>query len=229
MYYVKLVINESDGGNSCFELIPEKAKLPEAGTRLEVIQCTCLANNGGCSMIRITDPKNVLSEEVTDRLSYSSAHGECTIDRISSHQLIAMVMNNNCRISRILSESGCLITSAVMEDDENICWTVISPNAKHVMNLIEKLEEIGVSVRRKSTMNANLTSLLSVKQEEAVKVAIENGYYEVPRKINMDGLCEIMGCSKSTLDVTLRNAERKIMNQYFLQNRNSIVGLNKYW
>lgn len=229
MYYVKLIINESEGGNSCFELIPEKAKRPGSGARLEVMQCTCMANNGGCSMIRITDPNNVLSDEITDRLSYSDARGECTIDRISSHQLIAMVMNNNCYISRILSESGCLITSAVMEDDENICWTVISPNAKHVMDLIEKLGEIGVTVRRKSTMNANLTALLSLKQEEAVNFAIENGYYDVPRKINIDGLCKIMGCSKSTLDVTLRNAERKIMNQYVLQSRNSIVGRNKYW
>ncbi|MDR3075580.1 MAG: helix-turn-helix domain-containing protein [Candidatus Methanoplasma sp.] len=229
MYYIKLVINESDGGNSCFELIPKQVRRPDAGTRLEVVQCTCLANDGGCSMIRITDPKGILSDDVTDRLSYSDSRGECTIDRISSHQLIAMVMNNNCQISRILSESGCLITSAVMEDDENICWTVMSPDAEHIRNLVDRLEETGVRVRRKSTMNANLTTLLSDKQEEAVRVAIENGYYDVPRRINLEGLCRIMGCSKSTLDVTLRNAERKIMNQHILQSRNSIVGRNKYW
>jgi len=227
MYYVKLIVNESDGGNSCFELIPEKAKQLDAEIRLEVIQCTCLANDGGCSMIRITDPKKILSEDITDRISYSDARGECTIDRISSHQLIAMVMNNNCQVSRILSESGCLIVSAIMEDDENICWTIMSPNTEHIRNLIENLEKIGVSVRRKSTADANLITFLSDRQEEATRVAVENGYYEVPRKINMDGLCKIMGCSKSTLDVTLRQAERKIMNQYTLQNRSSIVSRNK--
>ncbi|MDR1404534.1 MAG: helix-turn-helix domain-containing protein [Candidatus Methanoplasma sp.] len=229
MYYVKLVVNESSGGNSCFELMPEQIRRPDTGTRLEVIQCTCLANDGGCSMIRITDPDGILSDDITDRLSYFDARGECTIDRISSHQLIAIVMNNNCQISRILSESGCLVTSAVMEDGDDICWTIVSPNAERVRNLIERLGEIGVSVRRKSTINANLATLLSDRQEEAVRVAIENGYYEVPRKINIDGLCRIMGCSKSTLDVTLRNAERKIMNQHVLQGRNSIVGRNKYW
>jgi predicted DNA binding protein len=228
MYYVKLIVNESDGGNSCFELIPRYARQKEAGTRLEVIQCTCLANDGGCSMIRITDPDNAMAE-ITDRMSYSGIQGECMIDRISRHQLIAMVMNNNCRISRILSESGCLITSATMEDEDNICWTVVSPDAEHVRNLVNTLESIGVPVRRKSTMNASPTTLLSDKQEEAVRIAIEHGYYEVPRKINMDGLCKIMGCSKSTLDVTLRNAEKKIMNQHMLQNRSGIVSRNKYW
>ena len=229
MYYVKLVVNKYEGGNSCFELIPEHIMQTDAEIRVEVIQCTCLANDGGCAMIRMTDSKNILSKIITNRLSYSDDRGECTIDRISSHQFIAIVMNNNCQVSRILSESGCLITSAVVENDENVCWTIVSSNAEHVRNLIERLEEIGVMVRRKSTLNTTPTTLLSDKQEETVRVAIEHGYYDVPRRIKMDELSKIMGCSKSTLDVTLRNAERKIMNQYVIQGRNSIVNRNKYW
>jgi predicted DNA binding protein len=227
MYYVKLVVNESEGGNSCFELLPRSVR--DAGTdiRVEVMQCTCLAKDGGCSMIRITDPKSLLSNEVIDRTSYSNDKGECTIDRVSSHQLVAMVMNNNCIISRVLSESGCLITSAVMEDNEHICWTVVGPSTTYIKNLIDALAGVGVNVKRKSTLKADFSILLSNRQEEAVRVALEQGFYEIPRKINLEDLSKVLGCSKSTLDITLRNAEKKIMNHYMLQNRNSIIGKSK--
>lgn len=227
MYFIKIVINESEGGNSCFELLPEQIRKEGSGARVEVIQCTCLADDGGCAMIRITDPKEVLSGEISESAKYSDGRGECTIDRISPHQLVAMVMNNNCKVSRILSESGCLITSAVMEDDGNICWTIASPSAEYTRNLIDRLAEINIIVKRKSTLSANISTLLSDRQEETIRAAMENGYYDVPRKMNMEQLCKLMGCSKSTLDVTLRNAERKIMHQYLLQSRNNIVSRNK--
>ncbi|MDR3206022.1 MAG: helix-turn-helix domain-containing protein [Candidatus Methanoplasma sp.] len=227
MYFIKLVINESEGGNSCFDLLPKQICGADSGARVEVLQCTCLANDGGCAMIRITDPNGVLSGEVAESASYSNDRGECTIDRISPHQLVAMVMNNNCQVSRILSESGCLITSAVMEDDGNICWTMASPGADYTQNLLRRLAEIGITVKRKSTLNADVQTMLSDKQEEALRTAFANGYYDIPKKMNMTELSEIIGCSKSTLDVTLRNAERKIIHQYFLQSRNSIVGRNK--
>ncbi|MDR3282279.1 MAG: helix-turn-helix domain-containing protein [Candidatus Methanoplasma sp.] len=227
MHFIKLVINESEGGDSCFNLLPKQICKDGSGARVEVLQCTCLANDGGCAMIRITDPKGVLSDEVAESSTYSNSKGECAIDRISPHQLVAMVMNNNCRVSRILSESGCLITSAVMEDGGNICWTMASPGAAYTRNLLHRLAEIGIAVKRKSTMNADVSTLLSDKQEEAVLTAFANGYYDIPRKMNMTELSEIMECSKSTLDVTLRNAERKIICRHFLQSRNSIADRNK--
>lgn len=137
MYCAKLLINEMQGGNPYFMMLPPEFTDRE-GVRCEVIQCTCLASDGGCSIIRITDRDGVLSKTVKDQHYYETGNGECAIDRISSHQFMAMVMNNNCQLSRILSESGCFITSAVVEGDD-ICWTIMAPNSIFVKNLMKRL------------------------------------------------------------------------------------------
>ena len=226
MHCVKLVIGDGEGGEPCFKLLPKEVSDPDSRVRGEVIQCTCLAGNGGCSMIRITDMDGTLSH-IQDRTSYSNIDGECMIDRISSHQLVAMVMNNNCSLSRIISESGCFMTSAVVEKKGEICWTIMGPTSKFIHNLIDRLNQNGFPTKKKSTFNTDFHALLSDRQEEALRVALEGGFYEIPRKVKMDDLCEKLNCSKSTLDITLRTAEKKIITHYILQNKETIINRKK--
>lgn len=177
-------------------------------------------------MIRINDPEYALAGLVEDQIYYENDNGECAIDRISSHQFMAIVMNNNCELSRIMSESGCFITSAIAEGDD-ICWTIVGPNSTYVKNLIDRLNMEGFTTRRKSSFSTDYAALLSERQEEALRTALSEGFYEIPRKTKMDDLCKILNCSKSTLDVTLRTAERKIITHYILQNRETVINRKK--
>ncbi|AGN26294.1 hypothetical protein A3206_01715 [Candidatus Methanomassiliicoccus intestinalis] len=227
MYCVKLLIGEAEGGNSCFKILPPECRDSDNGVECEVIQCTSLAGEGGCAMIRVMDPHGTL-QNITEKQYYGNEMGECTIDRISSHQLMAMVMNNNCQISKMVSESGCMITSAVSsKDNGDICWTIVGPNSVYVMNLIKRLNAEGFRTERKSSFQSDYAALLSDRQEEALRLALEHGYYEIPRRINLEELCLLLNCSKSTLDVTLRNAERKVITHYVLQNRETVFNRKK--
>lgn len=91
----------------------------------------------------------------------------------------------------------------------------------------KRLNAEGFSTERKSSFQSDYVAFLSDRQEEALRVAVENGYYEVPRKINLDELCVLLNCSKSTLDVTLRNAERKVITHHVLQNRETVINRKK--
>lgn len=53
---------------------------------------------------------------------------------------------------------------------------------------------------------------LTEKQKHAFLLALENGYYEFPRKIELEKLAKIMKSSYTTFQFHLRKAERKIMN-----------------
>lgn len=222
MQFIKVSIGEKEGGNSCLSVLPPVITDPASNIRSEIIQCSCLSYSGGCSIIRITDPDRVLSDEISDRRHYTGERGDCIIDRISSHQFTAMVMNNNCNLSRIVSESGCFITSAVLESEKSICWTIVGPERGYIRNLMERLDSEGYTVKKESSFISEYDTVLSDRQEEAVRTALDRGFYEIPRRIKMDGLCDELNCSKSTLDVTLRNAEKKIISHYFSYNRNSL-------
>jgi len=227
VYYVKLLIGNKDNGKSCFKVLPEEINDTDSGVRSEVIQCACLSEGEGYSMIRITDPDGVLSDKIEDKMHTVNENGEYTINRISSNQMIAMVRNYNCELAKVVSESGCFITSAIAETEDMVCWTIVGPNSTHVNDLISRLDKEGFPIERKSSFHTDHTTLLSEKQEEALRVAFENGFYEIPRKIKMKDLCEYLNCSKSTLDVTLRTAERKIINHFVLENRDSIIRKKK--
>ena len=49
------------------------------------------------------------------------------------------------------------------------------------------------------------------QQEKSIKIAFENGYYNLPRKTNLDKLAKIAGVSKQTFRENLRKAEFKIL------------------
>jgi predicted DNA binding protein len=52
---------------------------------------------------------------------------------------------------------------------------------------------------------------LSAKQRETLNLAVKEGYYNFPRKINLDGLAKLLKLSKPTVQQHLRTAEKKMM------------------
>src|SRR3989338_7272326 len=52
---------------------------------------------------------------------------------------------------------------------------------------------------------------LSPKQKEAIELAVKQGYYEFPRKIELEKLAEISGVKRQTYQENLRRAERKLV------------------
>ena len=50
---------------------------------------------------------------------------------------------------------------------------------------------------------------LSPKQKEAVELAVKNGYYEFPRKIDLEGLAKLSKVKRQTYQENLRRAEKK--------------------
>jgi predicted DNA binding protein len=52
---------------------------------------------------------------------------------------------------------------------------------------------------------------LTLKQERAVGLAVEEGYFRFPRETSLKALSSELGISPSTLDEILRRAEGKIV------------------
>ncbi len=66
----------------------------------------------------------------------------------------------------------------------------------------KKMEDIYVS---------KLLPKLPSKQEEAIRLAFQNGYYDFPRKTDLNKLAKITKISKPTFRENLRKAEAKIL------------------
>lgn len=58
------------------------------------------------------------------------------------------------------------------------------------------------------------TRLLTPAQDAAIRAAIQQGYYDVPRPINLHDLAKMLGVSSASLSERLRRAEGRIVRHY---------------
>ncbi|MCQ2086112.1 MAG: helix-turn-helix domain-containing protein [archaeon] len=215
MQIVKMLVDrhtrKSPENCICCELLPVNiGKI----TRTEVVRCSSIDCNSGYSLIRITSD----AEHNVDKFIWSKPETaeKCSVVKIGYNQYLAAVTNNNCRLARFITESGCFMTSATFNPKVNYgyIWTLLSPNSTCITNLTDKMRDAGYIIRKVSSKNLNMDLTLTEKQDEALKCAFDAGYYDVPKGVRTEDLCKTLGRSKSTVSVMLRDAEKKVIGLY---------------
>ena len=78
-----------------------------------------------------------------------------------------------------------------------------------------RIEILRTAATSTSTSNTDdRTTELSPEQEAALQAAVEHGYYESPREIDVGELAEHLNAPRSTLTYRLRRAEEHLAKQY---------------
>ena len=106
----------------------------------------------------------------------------------------------------------------IIKDDGYEYWTIGSWDKNELIDFIDVLEKYRegklLSIQQKKATSVSIIKAhpeLTKKQRQAIELAIKNGYYSSPRKIDVKELAKISGLSFSTYQVHLRKAEGKIM------------------
>lgn len=94
-------------------------------------------------------------------------------------------------------------------------WEVTAPNER-LSALGEQLEEFGIQFTVDYVHHQQTASeqLLTERQREIVRAAVEEGYYDTPRKCSLTELAESVGIAKSTCSSTLHRAEEAIVKEF---------------
>ncbi|MGC8570390.1 MAG: helix-turn-helix domain-containing protein [Caldivirga sp.] len=79
--------------------------------------------------------------------------------------------------------------------------------------LKEKANVLLFTYKRINEVHANNSELTPIEHEVLVK-AVERGYFDYPRKVNLADLARELNLSKATVDFHLRRAVKKIVNKY---------------
>ncbi len=118
---------------------------------------------------------------------------------------IVMQSNAFCRTCLFQSKS---------KPDGTTEWTVAFTGREALTELLDKLkhEKVDVKILRLTSI-ADVESLTS-RQRSIVEVALEEGYFDYPRRIMLRSLAKKVGVSASTVSEVLRRAEKKILSAY---------------
>ncbi|MFH1630922.1 MAG: helix-turn-helix domain-containing protein [Candidatus Aenigmatarchaeota archaeon] len=98
-------------------------------------------------------------------------------------------------------ESGYMLVNVVGEKND----------LSTLLKELRKKRSLDVSIQRRAEMSHYNVPKLTEKQLRIMKAAIENGYYNVPRKITIAKLAKKLGISQSNLAEHLQKAERRII------------------
>lgn len=58
----------------------------------------------------------------------------------------------------------------------------------------------------------DILSILTERQLEVFRTAVEEGYYEIPRQATHEDIADALGCAPSTVDEHLRKAESRVLS-----------------
>lgn len=95
-------------------------------------------------------------------------------------------------------------------------WRVLAPegSVSGFVGDVRSVADADVEFKRVSDPEADPDDALPPKQAEALKAAVEAGYYETPREIEAYELAEELGIPGSTLTYRLRRAEAWLAKDY---------------
>jgi predicted DNA binding protein len=107
--------------------------------------------------------------------------------------------------------------------DGTVEWTLAFNKREALTELLDRMknEQVDVKILKLSSV-ADVESLTS-HQRSLVETALEEGFFDYPRRITLRELSKKMGISASTASEVLRRAERKILSSY--QTHETIQGL----
>lgn len=175
-----------------------------------------------CLAVLKTDTAEQL-EEIVDRCSHFFETADI-LDRADTW-LVTRCRCPAYGAAQTIQAHGCSIVWPIVVHDRFSRFHILAPTRQRLEALIDRLEEIGTLVVDRiaevpgdtldvSLSVTNVTERLSPNQLEALQLAIDEGYYELPRATDTDTLAETMGISRSTYTEHLRKAEKAIMETF---------------
>jgi len=119
------------------------------------------------------------------------------------------------QLSQLIHDIGAFYIYPIKFTSGREICTLIFDNKKDMRAMLKKLK-IDWKIHRIGSINLQFDlEDLTPKQLKAVNLAIENGYFEIPKKINLEELSKQMKLSRTTFLEHLRKAEKKILSKYF--------------
>jgi predicted DNA binding protein len=188
----------------------------ETSADIKLIECIPDKDLGGRLLFEIETKSENIGELINKIREYQQI---CKLD-ISPYKkggYLGAIVTNNCITCQALTKSKCFLTYAKNLRDAKIEWNIITGDGESLTKLIDDLKNFGCSVELISKTYLSKKNLLTSKQEEIIKIALENGYFDYPKKTTLRELSKLLNISFSTLNEIIHRGEKKIIKDYYLR------------
>ncbi len=174
------------------------------------------SKNGIRQLVEVTSDPEKLNEIIKD-VKGSPLVKEAYIVETKKGRMVGSLLTDSVFCGMVMSSNAfcrtCLFQSKAKPDGTTE-WMIAFTGREALTELLERLKEekVDVNILRLSSV-ADVETLTS-RQRSIVEVALEQGYFDYPRRITLRSLAKKVGVSASTVSEVLRRAEKKILSTY---------------
>jgi predicted DNA binding protein len=189
-------------------------------------------NQGHSALIKIMDTKpstttpavqdfveissnKVSADQLIDNLNASNDIKDIDLVRLGPHTVMGTITTQSCPVCSTLSGLNCSLLSAVTREDNKMEWRLFLSGDDTLKKVTDRLDSHHIGFEILEIAHLNQVKDITTRQEQIVKMALEMGYFEFPKKIRLEELSERFGISAGTLSEILRRAEKNILTHYF--------------
>ena len=184
--------------------------------RMKVISAVPYEKGGAKDLMEIDIPEEKIDEAI-DRFKGHPSIKEAEIVPISKRKALASISTLSCPVCATLAGSNCFLVNADINEGK-IRWRLLGSGKNPIKKLVEKLESAELTAEILSIKSIKSKKDLTARQEEIVRLAFEEGYFDYPKRISIRELAKRFDISISTLSEILRSGQRKILRSYFAKN-----------
>jgi predicted DNA binding protein len=166
-------------------------------------------------LYRVTGDGERFAEALDER---PDIHDYETVDLAGNGYHVFVQANQTSRGNVLLDvahEHALIVDTPLKFTDEGLRATLVGTH-ENLRNALGAMPDtIDFSVDNAGTYipgNEDLLSPLTERQLEVFETAVEEGYYDVPRRATHKDIADNLGCAPSTVDEHLRKAESRVVS-----------------
>lgn len=185
-------------------------------TREALLHINALGDGTGVMLYRLRGDAPPLQEVLTG-IADVIAHDVLDVEGDVFHLYLHVRPGEPAGKLMALAQKYALIidTPLAFTDRGGLRVTIVGTHDMLRRALEDLPEEIQISVEQVGQYSPEqpyLLSLLTERQAEVFQLAVEMGYYEIPRQTTHEKLANELDCAPSTIDEHLRKAESRVLS-----------------
>jgi predicted DNA binding protein len=163
--------------------------------------------------------KTVSAEQLISSLSSAKDIKDVDLVRLGPHTVMGTITTQQCPVCSTLSGLNCSLLSAVTTEDDKMEWKLLVSGDDTLGKVTDRLDAQHVGFKILEVTHLNNVKDLTARQEQIAKIALEMGFFEFPKKINLEELSSRLGISTGNLSEILRRAEKNMLTKYFREHQ----------
>ena len=154
-------------------------------------------------------------EELLSHIRRSSGVVSSDLSRVDKNRVRGTVTTHDCPVCSTFAGLDCFLVSASTREGGKMEWTVFMNGDSRLKALCRRLDRNRVNYSIIGMSRHMQKKHITSRQEDLVRIAFDLGYFEYPKRLNLEELSAKLGISIGTLSEILRRGEKHILSKYF--------------